>query len=46
MQSVSITTDVVGANPAQDLQHYVIKLVSDLRQVGGFLRGFFGFLHQ
>jgi hypothetical protein len=24
--------------PLRDLQHYVIKLVSDLRQVGGFLR--------
>jgi hypothetical protein len=32
MQSVPITTDVVS------VQHYVIKFVSDLRQVGGFLR--------
>ena len=28
------TTDVVSSN----LDHYVIKFVSDLRQVGGFLR--------
>ena len=28
------------------VQHYVIKFVSDLRQVGGFLRGSSGFLHQ
>jgi hypothetical protein len=36
MQSVPITTDVVGLTPAQDdgVQHYVIKFVS----VGGFLR--------
>jgi hypothetical protein len=27
------------------IQHYVIKFVSDLRQVGCFLRGFSGFLH-
>jgi hypothetical protein len=30
MQSVSITTDVVGSTP---VQHYMIKFVSDLRQV-------------
>jgi hypothetical protein len=37
-----ITANVVSSNPAQDdvytIQHYVIKFVSDLRQVGGFLR--------
>jgi hypothetical protein len=37
-----ITTNVVSSNPAQgdvySIQHYVIKFVSDLRQVGGFLR--------
>jgi len=37
-----ITTEVVSSNPAHgdvySIQHYVIKLVSDLRQVGGFLR--------
>jgi hypothetical protein len=37
-----ITTSVVSSNPAQgdvySIQHYVIKFVSDLRQVGGFLR--------
>jgi hypothetical protein len=32
MQSVSITANVVSSN-----QLYVIKFVSDLRQVGGFL---------
>ena len=42
MQSVPITTKVVSSNPSQGevylIQHYVIKFVSDLRQVGGFLR--------
>jgi len=38
IQSVPITTDVVSSNPAQGEAHYVIKFVSDLRQVGGFLR--------
>jgi hypothetical protein len=33
MQSVPITTKVVSS-----IQHYVIKFVSDLRHVGGFLR--------
>jgi len=28
------------------VQHYVIKFVSDLRQVGGFFSGSSGFLHQ
>jgi hypothetical protein len=37
MQSVPITTNVVSSNPTQAKQHYVIKFVSDLRQVGGFL---------
>ena len=40
MQSVPITTEVVSLNPAQgvySIQHYVIKFVSDLRQVCGFL---------
>ena len=37
MQSVPITTIVVRSNPAQP-QHFVIKFVSDLRQVNGFLR--------
>jgi ribosome-binding ATPase YchF (GTP1/OBG family) len=40
MQSVPITTDAVGLTPAHSgrgLQHYVIKFVSDLRQVDGFL---------
>jgi len=38
MQSVTIPTNVVSSNPIQATQHYVIKFVSDLRQVGGFLR--------
>jgi hypothetical protein len=42
MQSVHITTNVVSLNPAHgevySIQHYVIKFVSDLQQVGGFLR--------
>ena len=33
---MSITTDVVSSNPTQAIQHYVLKFVSDLRQVGGF----------
>jgi hypothetical protein len=41
MQSVPITIDVVSSNLDQgevySIQHYVIKFVSDLRQVGGFL---------
>jgi len=47
MQSVPITTNVVSSNPAHgevySIQHYVIKFVSDLRQIGVF---FPGFLHQ
>jgi hypothetical protein len=42
MQSVPITTKAVNSNPTHDevysIQHYVIKFVSDLRHVGGFLR--------
>ena len=42
MQSVPITTKVVSLNPihgkVHSIQHYVIKLVSDLLQVSGFLR--------
>ena len=43
MQSVPITREVVSLNPAQAgctnfIQYYVIKFVSDLRQVVGFLR--------
>ena len=40
MQSVPITTKVVSSNPVHgevySIQHYVIKFVSDLRQVSGF----------
>ena len=42
MQSVPITTKVVSTNPVYgevySIQHYVIKFVSDLRQVGYFLQ--------
>ena len=42
MQLVPITTDVVNSNldhgEVYSIKHYVIKFVSDLRQVGGFLR--------
>ena len=44
VQSVHITTKDVSSNPAHgevySVQYYVIKFVSDLRQVGGFLRVF------
>ena len=37
-----MTINVVGSNPADgevySIQRYVIKFVSDLRQVGGFIR--------
>jgi len=39
---VPITTKAVSSSPVQgevySIQHYVIKFVSDLREVGGFLR--------
>ena len=42
MQSVPITTNIVSLNPVHgevySIQHYVIKSVSDLQQVGGFLQ--------
>jgi len=42
MHSVPITTYVVSSSPDHDkvysIQHNVIKVISDLRQVGGFLR--------
>jgi hypothetical protein len=42
MQSVPFTTNVVSSNLAYgavySIQHYEIKLVSDLLQVSGFLR--------
>jgi hypothetical protein len=41
VQLVHITTKVVSSNPVHGevhtIQHYAIKFVSDLRQVGGFL---------
>ena len=44
VQSVPITTNVVNSNLVHgemySIQHYVIKFVSDLLQVGGFLRVF------
>ena len=43
MQSVPITAKVVSSNPVHGevywIQHYAIKFVSDLRQVGGFSPG-------
>jgi hypothetical protein len=42
MQSVPITTKVAHSNPVHGevyyIQHYVIKFVSDLRQVSGFFQ--------
>jgi len=42
MQSVPMTTNVVRSKSVHgevySIKHYVIKFVSDLRQVGGFLR--------
>jgi hypothetical protein len=42
MQSAHIPTKVVSSNPAHcqmySIEHYVLKFVSDLRHVGGFLR--------
>ena len=42
VQSVPITTKILSSNPVHgevySIQHYVIKFVSDLRQVCGFLR--------
>jgi hypothetical protein len=39
-----ITTKVVSSNPVHgevySMQHYVIKFISELQQVGGFLRVF------
>jgi hypothetical protein len=41
MQSVPITTKAVSSNHVHGkgylIQHYVIKFVIDLRQIGGFL---------
>ena len=43
VQSVPITTDVVSSYPVHckvySIQHYVIKFVSDLRQISGFFPG-------
>jgi hypothetical protein len=48
VQSVPITTKVVSLNPVHgevySIHHYVIKFVSDLRQVGGLLFRYSGFL--
>ena len=39
IQSVPITTDFASSNPAlSEVYNTMIKLESDLRQVGGFLR--------
>ena len=40
--SYLITANVVSSNPAHgkvySIQHYILMIVQDLRQVGGFLR--------
>jgi hypothetical protein len=40
VQSVPITTKVLSSNPVHGevylIQHYVMKFVGDLRQIGGF----------
>ena len=50
VQTVPITTKIVNSSPARGevylMKHYVIKFVSDLRQVGYFLRILRGFLLQ
>jgi predicted membrane protein len=38
MLTVTITNNAVSSNPVYAIQHYVIKFVSDFRQVCGFLR--------
>jgi hypothetical protein len=43
VQAVPIATNIVSSNLAPEgemysIQHYVITFVSDLQQVGGFLR--------
>ena len=42
LQSVPLTTKVVSSNPVHgevnSIQHYVIKVVSNLRQIGSFLQ--------
>ena len=42
VQSMSITTKVMSSNPVHgevySMHHFVIKFVSDLSQVGGFLQ--------
>jgi len=38
MQSVPITTCEFESHSRRGVQHYVIKFVSDLQQVDGFLR--------
>jgi len=50
MQSVPITTNIVSSNPIHGevylIQHFVIKFVSDFRQVDGFLRVVRFLFHQ
>jgi hypothetical protein len=44
VKSLPITTKVVSSNPVHGkvypIQHYAMKFVGDLRQVGGFLQVF------
>ena len=48
MRSVPVTTKFVSSNPIHvkvySIQHYLVKFVSDLRQVS-FFPGYSGFLH-
>jgi hypothetical protein len=37
MQSIPIITNVVISNSTQAVHYYVLKFVSELRQLGGFL---------
>ena len=51
VQSVPFSTKVVSLNPADgmvySIQHYVLKVVSDLRcDMSVVFSGYFGFLHQ
>jgi hypothetical protein len=46
VQSVPITTNIVSSNPTKAMQHYVMKFVGDLRQVGGFFPEYSGFFQQ
>ena len=50
LQSVTINTNVVSTNPTHarmySIQHFVIKFVSNLRQIGFYFSSYSDFLHQ